>query len=45
MYSSLVHLYKLKSPYDSIYIYVCSDWNNTYVYWIIVDKVNFDISN
>ena len=28
-----VHLYKLNSPYKSIYIYVCSDWNIAYDQW------------
>lgn len=29
-YVCLGYLYKLKSPYNSFYIYVCSDWNDAY---------------
>lgn len=33
MYLSLGLSYKLKSPFDSFYIYVSSDWNNIYNQW------------
>jgi len=39
-YMDMVYLYKLKSPYDSVYIYVFSDWNDAYNKW--VDWVTFN---
>ena len=37
MYLSLGHLYELIYPYNSCYVYVCSDWNKAHVKW-----ANFD---
>ena len=40
MYLHLGHLYKLKSPYDSINIYVGSGWNNAYDKWDNLKRIH-----